>query len=297
MSVFCPDSTNLIATHRNVGQEGTVPPEGGEPEQMDDHRPRAGTWGSVAKAMLLWILVFVIAKPLLGFQWPPYQWSGSFLRWMSFAAADIGFILPFALFAAGVVLTRTLGYSPRVFGAAVAAGITLGVVAYVMAAWVAPVIDDRYLASVGEGVSGMRRFGPATPAGVTRNLRFVEANPPEEYSLRVDAPHRFPPNVLTWQLHLPIAISVFGLINVLLGVLSAELTADLRRGRRRTTRLAIGVIGGLAFFAFLTVADPATPFLDEGTMRSGVAGAWVPLALPATQALLLFYLLRRRRYG
>ena len=297
MSVFCPDPTNSIATHRNVGQEGTLTPEGGEPEHMNDHRPRAGTWSSVAKVMLLWILLFVIAKPLLNFQWPPHQWSGSFLRWASYAAADIGFMLPFALFAAGVVLTRKLGYSPRVFRAAAAAGITLSVVAYVMAAWVAPVIDDRDLASAGAEMGDARRFGPATPVGLTRNLRFVEANPPDEYHMAMSTPHRHPPNVLRWLLHLPIAMSVFGLINVLLGVLSAELTADLRRGRRRTTRLAIGVIGGLAFFACLTVADPATPFLDDGTMRSGVAGAWVPLALPAAQALLLFYLLQRRRYG
>ena len=264
---------------------------------MNGHRSGLGTWSAVGKVTLLWILLFVNGKPLLNFQWPPYQWAGSFLRWMSFAAADIGFILPFALFAAGVVLTRKLGYSARGFRAAAATGIVLGVVAYAVAAWVAPVIDDRFMASLGAEMSDARRFGPATPAGLTRNLRFVEANPPDEYHLAVTTPHRHPPNMLRWRLHLPVAMSVFGLINVFLGVLSAELTAGLRRGRRRTTLIAIGVIGGLTFYVCLAVADPVTPLLDDGTTRSGIAGAWVPLAVPVVQGLLLLYLLQRRRYG
>lgn len=264
---------------------------------MADHRERAGIWISVAKVVLLWVLLFVIGLALVVFRGAPGGLSGSFLRWLTYATAETAFVLPFTLFAAGVVLTQKLGYSRRVFRAAIAAGIAGGAVAYLLAAWVSPVIEDRYRVSLGGDVADVRRFGPATPAGLARQVRFVEANPPDDYHLAVDAPHRHPPNVLRFKVHLPVALSVFGVINVLLGVLSAELTADLRRGRRRTARLALGVIGGLAFFGFLIVSDPVTPFLNDGTLRSGVGGAWVPLVLPGVQALLFFHLVRRRRYG
>ena len=156
---------------------------------------------------------------------------------------------------------------------------------------------QRGLATLGAETEDIRQFGPQTPVGILRNIQFVEAFPPEEYGLRASAPHQFPPNVLRWELHVPVALAVFGLINVLIGVRSAELTADVSRGGRRNTRVAIGVLGGMAFFACHTLAGPAEPFLRDGTMRSGVFAAWVPLVLPAVEALLLGFLVRSRRWG
>ena len=92
-------------------------------------------------------------------------------------------------------------------------------------------------------------------------------------------------------------MAVFGLVNVLLGTWSAALTVDLARGRRRNALLAIGVMGGMAFFACVVLASPIALFLRDGTMRSGVGAAWGPLLLPVVQAFLLMYLVRRRRYG
>ncbi len=245
-------------------------------------------------AMLPWFLLLVVGT--LSLSWPPFLGEATFLRWAWLFAEDIALVLPFLLFAAGVALARTLGYSRRVRRAGVVVGVSVAAASYVLGSWVAPVLDDRYLASLGAQTEDMRRFGAQTPVGITRNIRFVEANPPEKYELRANAPHRLPPNVLRWELHAPLALAVFGVLNVFVGALAAELTIRLTRGNRRNARMAIGVAGGIAFFAWHVLASPAEPFLRDGTMRSGVAGAWLPLALPVAELLILSYLVRGRRY-
>lgn len=265
--------------------------------RMADQQPGTTIWLPVARAMLPWLVLFVVGKPLLSLGSPSSESSSSFLRWIWFTADDAAFILPFLLFAAGLALARKLGHSRQVVRAVIVVGISVSAVSYALGAWLAPELDDRYLASLGPETADIRQFGPRTPAGILRKIRFVEANPPEEYNLRVSTPYRHPPNVLFWELHTPVAMAVFGLLNVFLGVLSSELTVDLTRGRRRNARLAIGVIGGIAFFACYVLASPIEPFLRDGTMRSGVAAAWIPLVLPVAEALLLAYLVRARRYG
>lgn len=254
-----------------------------------------GTWRAVAGAMLPWLLLLVVGNLFL--IWPPLGVDATLPRWMWMFTYHIAFVLPFVLFAAGVALWRKLGYSRRVLRAGALVGVSVVVISYLMGSWLAPELDDRSLAGLGAEMEDMRRFGPLTPVGLARNLRFAEANPPAEYGLRADTPHLFPPNVLRWQLHSPVAMAVFGLLNVILGILSAELTVVLARGRRRTARIMIGVLGGMAFYACFVLAGPVEPFLRDGTMRSGVAAAWVPLLLPAAEGLLLGYLIRGRRYG
>ena len=260
-----------------------------------DDPPLPGIWGPTIRAMLPWYLLLVVGKLVL--IWPPFEEEASFVRWLWMFAHDTALILPFLLFAAGVALARTLGYSRRVLRAGAVVGISVVAVSYGLGAWLAPALDDRYLANVGAETEDMREFGPQTPVGILRNIRFVEASPPAEYSLRASTPRQFPPNVLRWDLHVPIAFAAFGLINLLIGVRSAELTADMTRGSRRNTRVAIGVLGGMAFFAFQMLVGPVESFLRDGTMRSGVAAAWIPLALPAAEALLFTFLVRSRRYG
>lgn len=262
---------------------------------IEDDQPLPGIWRPVIRAMLPWYLLLVVGKLLL--VWPPVEEKATFVRWLWMLAHDTALVLPFMLFAAGVALPRRVGYSRRLLRAGAVVGISVAAASYGLGAWLAPELDDRYLATLGAETEDMRQFGPRTPVGILRNIQFVEASTPEEYSLRASAPHRFPPNVLRWELHVPVALAVFGLINVLIGVRSAELTADMSRGRRRNTRVAIGVLGGMAFFACQTLAGPAEPFLRDGTMRSGVIAAWVPLGLPAVEALLLGFLVRSRRWG
>ncbi len=244
--------------------------------------------------MVPWLLVLVFGNLVL--IWPPLERDATLVRWLWLFAEHTALVLPFLLFAAGVALARILGYSRRVRRAAVAVGFSVAAASYVLGSWVAPVLDDRYLASLGSETEDMRRFGAQTPVGITRNIRFVEANPPEEYSLQADAPHRLPPNVLRWEVHAPLALAVFGILNVFIGALAAELTIRLTRGSRRNARMAIGVVGGIAFFAWHVLASPAEPFLRDGTMRSGVVGAWLPLGLPVAELLILSYLVRGRRY-
>ena len=244
--------------------------------------------------MLPWFLLLVVGT--LALSWPPFLGEATFLRWAWLAAEDAALILPFLLFAAGVALARTLGYSRRVRRAGAVVGISVAVASYLLGSWVAPVLDDRYLARLGAETEDMRRFGPQTPVGITRNIRFVEANPPRKYELRASAPHRLPPNVLRWELHAPLALAVFGVLNVVIGALAAELTIHLTRGSRRNARMVIGVVGGIAFFACHILASPAEPFMRDGTMRSGVIAAWIPLGLPVAELLILRYLVRSRRY-
>jgi lipopolysaccharide export LptBFGC system permease protein LptF len=220
---------------------------------------------------------------------------GSVHWWTWFVVAWIGFILPFAMFASGVALERLRAHSRHLARMALATGIAFGSLSYVLTTWVEPELHHAYLTTLAPATAERIRFGPQTPAGILRNLRFVEANPPEEYSTSVDAPHRRPPNVLRWVLHGPAAWAVFGLINLLLGMLAARVTVHLRRQSRRNARIAIGVLGGIAFFVCVGLASPIQPFLRDGTLRSGVLSAWIPLAFPLTEALLLCYLIRRTR--
>ena len=264
---------------------------------MADARRGYAAWmGAIGRAMLPWCLLFIVGKPLLELRRPPYEWPVTSLRWLWGVTEDTALVLPFLLFAAGVALVRVLGDSHRLVRTAVAVGISVGAVAYALGAWVAPQVHDRFLATLEPETVDLRRFGPRTPTGVLDNLRFVEATPPEEYSLSVSAPHRFPPNVLRWELHGPPAMAVFGIINVLLGVLAAKLTVDLSRRAQRNSRLAMGVIGGIAFFGCLVVASPVGPFLRDGTMRSGILGAWGPLVFPLVEASVLLHLVRRREH-
>ena len=226
------------------------------------------------------------------------QWRegmGSVHWWMWFVVGWIGFILPFAMFAAGVALERVRAHSRQVVRQVLPIGIAFGSMSYVLTAWVEPELHHAYLTTLEPVTAERTRFGPETPTGILRNLRFVEANPPEEYSTSVDAPHQQSPNVLRWVLHRPVVLAVFGLINLLLGMLAARVTVHFRRHSRRNARIAIGVLGGIAFFVCVGLASPIQPFLRDGTLRSGILSAWIPLAFPLTEALLLCYLIRRKR--
>ena len=261
---------------------------------MNDQRPRIRIWSPVAKAVLPFVL-FVAVRPLLTILGPPNSLASSFLWWVVAATADIAFILPFALFGAGVVLARKLGRSRRLLRAAVTVGILVGAVSYVLGAWVRPVMEEGWLREREALVE--LGFALRTPVAIARHLRFVEANPPEEYKLRSDSPHQWPPDSLRWELHAPVVLVVFGLLNVLLGVLAAELTVDLTRGRRRNTCVGLGLVGAITFLACAVAASPGPAFARGGTMLPGIVAAWAPLAIPVAEALLLAYLVRRRRYG
>ena len=247
-----------------------------------------------AGSMLPWCALLLGVKAVLLFQWPSDGHLAAPSWWVWSVANDLGFILPFLLFAAGVKLSRVMGYSRRLLPTALAFGLAVGAVSYSLAAWGAPELESRYWDTLGPEAAELRTGGAATPPNILRNLRAVEANPPEEYSLRVGERSRTPPDVLRWHLHLPVAMAVFGLINILAGVLAAQLTENFRRGARRNVVLALGVLGGLTVFGAVVMAGPIEPFLRDGTMRSGVLGAWIPLAIPLLLSTALFGIVRQR---
>lgn len=259
-----------------------------------NQRSQTGIWKPVAKAMLPFLL-FVAVRPSLAAVSPPNELSQPFLYWLLAATTDLAFVLPFALFATGVVLARRLGLSSRLLNAAATVGILVGAASYALGAWVRPVMQDRWLGANEE----LAALGgtPRTPVGIARHLRFIEANPPEEYDLRTEAPHQWPPNDLRWELHVRVVWVVFGLINVLLGVLTAALTADLTRGTRRNACLGIGLAGAIVFLACVLGAAPAPAFSRGWTMLPGTVAAWGPLAVPVAEAFLLGLLVRRKTYG
>lgn len=250
---------------------------------------------TVVRAMAPLYLLWLAFRIWLLLRWPFHERIESLFWWLWVATSDLSRILPFLLFAAGVALAEVKGSSARLYRIALVVGIALGGLSYSLGAWASPVLEDRYLARMEIDAGEMRRFGPATPPVILRNLRFVEARPSEEYSLDVGTPHRTPPNVLEWQLHSPVALAVFGMINVFLGILSAQVTAGLARAVRRNVRLTIGVFGGLLFFACIALGSPIQPFLDDGTLQSGILGAWAPLGLPLAEILVLFYMVRGRK--
>lgn len=259
--------------------------------------PGARHWiGATAKAVLPWFLLIVVGLQFGGLRWPPSEWSQSFLSWMWSVANSTALVLPFLLFPAGVALAKVLGHSRRAFRTAIGVGVLVGACTYVLDAWVEPTMYYHALAGQGTETDHVEKFGPDTPVGIARNLRYVEANPPEQYHLSVEWPERHPPNVLRWTLHQPVAMAVFGLTNVMLGMLAAQLTVGFRSPIRRNTLFAIGAGSGIAFFLLLMATSPIPAFLRDGTLRSGVAGAWLPLSLPIGEMLLLYYLVGKRRY-
>ena len=253
--------------------------------------------GPAFRAIVPWLLLLVISRVILIQVWPPPVAPSLLPRWVPLFVVDIALALPFLLFAVGLALGRVLGHSGRAIRVALLAGVAVSILSYSLDAWVAPEIEDRILATRGAETIDARRFGSQTPVGLLRNLEFVQTNPPPRYSLRTSSPEEFPPNVLLWHLHQPLAFAVFGIANVLLGLLASELTVDLSNRVRRNVRLAIGVGGAIAFLACVAAASPVGSFLRDGTMRSGIATAWLPLLIPLIEGLVLQHLVRIRRYG
>lgn len=252
--------------------------------------------GTLARGIAPWCLLWLGLKLLFVLGWSPDDRHLPWSWWAWALASDLGDLLPFLAFAGGVALVSRASSRVRIRRIALPMALALSALSYALDAWISPELRHRYLSDTGVEHGDARRFGPDTPSGIVRNLRFVEANPPEEYSLRVVAPQEAPPNVLRWRLHRPVAQATFGFLSFIMGLLTARVTVGLRRGARRNARLAVGVLGGLAFFTCVVVASPTVPFLRDGTLRSGILSAWVPLALPLGQFCVLLHLARKRWY-
>ena len=213
----------------------------------------------------------------------PRPWSA--WHWLSHVSGVAGLIIPFAAFAGGIALTRTQRPRNRL---AWVVGLLAAITAYTMSEFVSPLADHAAVAPHGEVVES-RPFGPRTPLGTLRQLSFVEANPPEVYTLGDSA--RTPPNRVRLLLHMPLALSAFALLNTLLGLLTAGLTSTLPPPSRRNARLAIGLASGLAYFTAIYFAcHPDRDWLNV----SGVLAAWLPLVVPLVQVVAFTGVIRHR---
>ena len=255
---------------------------------------RSGGTGGIApplmialKPVLVWtgaLVCIVVAFRVVAWS-VPRPWSG--WDWISFVAGGAGLLLPFAAFAGGVGLHQ-VRERRGVIG--VAAGLIVGATTYLVLAFISPLADHAADAGQPDLVES-RRFGASTPIGLLRNIRYTEANPPMEYSLSVDHPTRNPPNWLWKLLHLDMALAAVAMLNIFLGCAAAELTHGLSPPARRNARLAIGLVGALAYFAVLDVAGSSE---RDWANVSGVLAAWGPMAVPIAEALLLATIIRRR---
>ena len=215
----------------------------------------------------------------------PHPWSGQ--MWLAQVTVLVGFILPFAAFAGGAAI-RERRFGRRGTAIAALAGLVVGLAGYASAEVVSPLADYAALADDAD-VAEIRPFGPRTPAGTLRQLSFLEANPPQAF--RVGDPVRTPPNRVLLLFHVPIALVVFAVLNSILGHFVSRLTATMRAPSRRNVHLATGLAGGLAFFGAAFLAGH--PGRDWATV-SGIAAAWLPLAVPLVEALVLATIIRHR---
>ena len=248
---------------------------------------------TVLRGIAPWCFLWLGCKLFFVLGWFPEDRHLTWSWWTWALSRDLGNLLPFLAFAGGVRLVPEASIRGRIMGTVLPVALALAALSYALDAWVSPALRYRHLADTDVVDVDARRFGPETPGGILRNLRFVEASPPDEYSLRVVAPHEAPPNVLRWRLHRPVAHATFGMLSLLMGILTAQATAGMRQWKRRNVRLAVGVFGGMGFFACVLIASPTVPFLREGTLQSGILSAWAPLVLPLCQFCVLLHLARK----
>ena len=181
---------------------------------------------TIAVAVLPWLALLVLVRPLATPEWPPFAWSGSLSRWVAGVIGDVGFFLPFLLFAGGSALVGVLGFSRRLVRIAVVGGFFAAALGYGCTAIFKPILAHRTLAERLPDIEEVQPFGPDTPAGLVRNLRFVEQNPPTEFSLSTDQTRNRPPETLVWALHRPIALAVFGTLSLAADYLTAPRSGD-----------------------------------------------------------------------
>lgn len=228
-----------------------------------------------------------LTLPLLGIEFVAVIQGGSrsIMDWLGTVARDLGYLLPFAAFATGVHLHDVFGR--RSVADALRAGFVAGGAAYLLTAIAEPLAEHAALVEDGTGASVSRPFGPDTPAGLLRNIRYVEENPPADgnYSLSVDHVERSPPEWLRVLLHTPMLFAAFAVVNTVTGLWVGQLTSGLPPPVRRNTRLGTALLGGVAFFVLVAWA---TLYSRDWTATSGVLATWSPLALPLVIAIALW---------
>jgi hypothetical protein len=222
--------------------------------------------GAALAVLVGWNVAYQVSAGLLGGGiWRAGALVYQFPGW-------IGLFLPFAALAGGMA-THTLLSPKRVLARAAA----VVAISYLLLAWASPTAIYHRNAAAGVDVASQYPFGPDTPGALRAQRAAVQANPPDEFILRIDRPLEQPPNWLTYRIHSPVAIAGFALLAALMGHGLGGLTTGLSPARRRNARLGLGVATGLAFFVALAAGGQ---WVRADATNSGVLGAWLPLLVP-----------------
>jgi len=157
--------------------------------------------------------------------------------------------------------------------------ISLAIVAllsYGLEAGLDPQIQHRQETAGPATVVGYGSLGPSTPLELSKRKRYIVAHPPEGYSFDVDRLLSTPPNWLDFLIHSPIVFSLFAIINGCFGAVLGR-RYDTRSRRSARTLWLFGILSGASF---VVPAIAAGDYVQASLSASGVAAAWLPLALP-----------------
>jgi hypothetical protein len=185
-------------------------------------------------------------------------------------------LLPLTVFAAAINLGGP-GHRQMLWGNVV----IIALLSFGLEAGLDPQIQHRQRTVALETVAGYGDLGPSTPLELVKRKRYIVEHPPEEYSLDVDRPLVTPPNWLDFLIHSPIVFSLFAILNGCLGAVLGRGYSG--RDRRESRRLWLfGILSGASF---MVPAMAAGDYVQVSLTASGVAAAWLPLALPLTVLL------------
>jgi hypothetical protein len=198
-----------------------------------------------------------------------------------------GLFLPFSAFAGGLRVHGT-----QTVRATALAATGIGAAAIFLLGYASPIADFKANLSRGLDVQALYPEGPRTLNGLARLRSAIRRHPPDTYSLSTDQPLAFPPNWLAYLIHSTLAFGLFSILSALLGWQVGFLTSGLSPPVRKNTRWAAGLVSGAVFFLATSVAGD---WIRSDPLASGMAGAWIPVLVPACGAILLGMLLRRRR--
>lgn len=201
-------------------------------------------------------------------------------------------LLPFGAFGGGAAVghrTSVWREAARGLWSALA---LLMLTTYVLSAYAEPIADQARRTRSLPAAAAVDSLGAWTPGVLLRLRDRAERQPVHSYSYSANPPLTYPPNWLTFGLHLPLAQALFGFLNSVIGFLVGRLTLGLPPPSRLNMRWAIGLATGLVFFL---VQALALQWVRASHTVSAVAAAWSPLLLPAVEILLMMLLLRRRQ--
>ena len=244
---------------------------------------RPGFFWEVSRWTIILLIVPACAQILggspLGEKWTLWEGVYLFTSW-------VGLFLPFAAFAGGIVGSARL--SPLRLAAS---GLAVSFVSFLLLGFASPYSEYKTVEQAGLDTAMRFPTGPATIGGL-RELRVeVLEYPAEEFRYSAEHPLDSPPNWIDFRIHTSFVFSLFAILAVFLGAITAGLTSGLSPPARRNVRWAIGLASGVLFFVVEALGGE---WARADPLNSGLFAAWGPLLLPALEFGALYLLLLKR---